>query len=165
MDELKKYTEGTIVEKKITLPEKQAIRADIPNFADKLIEIADEERKFSYCPYSKFSVGAALLCMDGSVYTGCNVETAAFIGICAEKNALFKAVSEGKRGFLAIAVSGGAYEQPPKACTPCGSCRQALTEFVDPEEFAVIIRNEAGEIKSFTLSELLPYSFGPSNLM
>lgn len=164
MEEIKKYTLGAVANIKNTRPVEKGIGIDMPDFAEKLMEIADEARKFSYCPYSKYSVGAALLCMDGSIYTGCNVETAAFTGICAERNAFFKALSEGKRGFLAIAVSGGHTEQPARSCTPCGVCRQVMSEFVNARDFAVIIRDETNQIKSFSPEELLPYSFGPENL-
>ncbi|MGN0165056.1 MAG: cytidine deaminase [Lachnospiraceae bacterium] len=164
MDELSKYTVGAVAKQKNTLPIEKGIGVDTPNFAEKLLEIADEAREFAYCPYSKYSVGAALLCMDGSIFTGCNVETAAFTGVCAERNAFFKAISEGKRGFLAIALSGGPFEQPAKSSTPCGVCRQVMSEFVSLSDFAVITRDEDGSVKSFTLEELLPYSFGPENL-
>lgn len=164
MGELREYTVGAVAELGNTLPIEKGIGVDTPNFAEKLIEIADEARKFSYCPYSNYSVGAALLCMDGSIFTGCNVETAAFTGICAERNAFFKAVSEGKKGFLAIAVSGGPKDQPAQLCTPCGVCRQVMSEFVNADDFAVVIRGEDGKVKNLSLEELLPYSFGPGNL-
>lgn len=164
MGELSKYTNGTLTSLKNTLPAEKLIGVDTAQFAEKLLEIADEARRFSYCPYSNYSVGAALLCMDGSIFTGCNVETAAFTGICAERNAFFKAISDGKKGFLAIAVSGGPKDQPGQDCTPCGVCRQVMSEFVDMEEFMVIMRDSDGKVDSLSLSELLPYSFGPGNI-
>jgi cytidine deaminase len=126
-----------------------------------LISFAYEARLNSYSPYSNYPVGAALLCVDGSIYTGCNVENASYpAGNCAERTAVFKAVSEGKKGFKAIAIVGG------KALTsPCGVCRQVLREFVNPEEFEVIMTGEDEKIKIMTLSELLPLSFGPDNLL
>ena len=97
-----------------------------------LLEAAKEAKKYSYAPYSNFHVGAALYCKDGSIYTGCNIENAAFTPTnCAERTAVFKAVSEGKKDFLAIAVVGDR-EEP---LTPCGVCRQVLTEFVDGSTF------------------------------
>ncbi|MBQ8280976.1 MAG: cytidine deaminase [Lachnospiraceae bacterium] len=164
MGELREYTVGTVAEPGNTLPIERGIGVDTPGFAEKLLEIADEARKFSYCPYSKYSVGAALLCMDGSIYTGCNAETAAFTGICAERNAFFKAISEGKKGFLAIAVSGGPAELAAEECTPCGVCRQVMNEFVSPHDFAIITRDKEGKVKSYSLDELLPMSFGAGNL-
>lgn len=164
MDELREYGIGTVAEVKNTLPVEKGIGVNTPHFAEKLLEIADEARRFSYCPYSKYSVGAALLCMDGSIFTGCNVETAAFTGICAERNAFFKAVSEGKKGFLAIAVSGGHSELAPEECMPCGVCRQVMSEFVNPNDFVIVVRDKDGKIKDYSLEELLPMSFGAGNL-
>ena len=105
-----------------------------------LIKIALEARKFSYSPYSGFSVGAALLCDDGSVYTGCNIENSAFSPTnCAERTAFFKAVSEGKKEFLKIAVVGtdSSKEIPDNYCPPCGVCRQVMKEFCS-EDFEII---------------------------
>ncbi len=164
MGELREYTKGPLLNPASTLPAEKLVGPDTPQFAEKLLEIADEARKFSYCPYSNYSVGAALLCMDGSIFTGCNVETAAFTGICAERNAFFKAISDGKKGFLAIAVSGGPKDQPGHDCTPCGVCRQVMSEFVDMDTFMVVVRDPEGKVDSLSLSELLPYSFGPGNI-
>ena len=95
--------------------------------AAELIAKANGARKKSYCPYSKKSVGAALLCADGSIFTGANIENSAFSpSVCAERVALFSAIHEGKREFLAIAVSGGDIASPPEGFTPCGVCRQTL---------------------------------------
>ena len=126
-----------------------------------LLEAAKEAKKNSYAPYSNFHVGAALYCKDGSIYTGCNIENAAFTPTnCAERTAVFKAVSEGKKDFLAIAVEGDR-EEP---LTPCGVCRQVLTEFVDGSTFEVIMEDGAGGIKVMKLEELFPASFSPKDL-
>ena len=128
-----------------------------------LLQKAIEARKFSYAPYSGFHVGAALLGKSGKIYTGCNVENAAYTPTnCAERTALFKAVSEGEQEFIAIAVVGGKGETLSETCTPCGVCRQALAEFCD-KDFR-IITGTIENIKVNTLSELLPHSFGKSNL-
>ena len=128
-----------------------------------LLQKAIEARKFSYAPYSGFHVGAALLGKSGKIYTGCNVENAAYTPTnCAERTALFKAVSEGEQEFIAIAVVGGKGEMLSEICTPCGVCRQALAEFCD-KDFR-IITGTIENIKVNTLSELLPHSFGKSNL-
>ncbi len=126
-----------------------------------LISKALEVRKNSYSPYSGFSVGAALLCSDGSVYTGCNIENSAFSPtICAERTAFFKAVSEGKLNFTKIAVVGGEseYENPVNYCPPCGVCRQVMREFCNGD-FEIIIAKSCGDYKVKTLSGLLPESF------
>lgn len=134
----------------------------------KLIQSAGKAREKAYAPYSHFSVGASLLCEDGSIYQGCNVENAAYTPAnCAERTAVFKAVSEGKREFAAIAVLGGKEgEEPSKEswCSPCGVCRQVLMEFVEPKEFLVIMAKNAEEYQISTLEELLPMGFGPANL-
>ena len=126
-----------------------------------LVEEAKKAREFSYSPYSHFRVGAALLCADGSVYTGCNIENAAFSPTnCAERTAVFKAVSEGKKEFVKIAVVG----DDKTYLSPCGVCRQVLMEFVDPMEFEVIMAGDSDSIKVVKLAELLPESFSPQNL-
>jgi len=113
----------------------------------------------AYCPYSHFPVGAALECEDGTVYTGCNVENAAYpAGICAERNAMFHAVSEGHTRFRRIVIAGRSRD----FCVPCGVCRQVMREF--SPDLEIICLNAAGEEKTFTLSELLPHSFGPDHL-
>lgn len=112
---------------------------------------------FSYVPYSHFPVGAALLCADGTVYTGCNIENAAYgPTVCAERVAIFKAVSEGHRDFVRIAIAGKSKDY----CVPCGVCRQVMKEFAPKLE--VICLNGAGESKKFQLEELLPYGFDSS---
>ncbi|MBQ3045115.1 MAG: cytidine deaminase [Clostridia bacterium] len=125
-----------------------------------LIEIALQAREKAYCPYSGFAVGAALLCGDGSVYTGCNIENSAFSPTnCAERTAFFKAVSEGKRDFVKIVVVGGNAEKSPENyCPPCGVCRQVMKEFCGAD-FEVIIAKTPDDYKSMTLAELLPASF------
>lgn len=126
-----------------------------------LIKLALDARKMSYSPYSGFSVGAALLCADGSVYTGCNIENSAFSPTnCAERTAFFKAVSEGKRSFLKIAVVGGSSSQvtPDNYCTPCGVCRQVMKEFCS-DNFEIIVAKTPDDFKILTLAEILPLSF------
>ena len=132
----------------------------------KLIDLAIEARKNSYCPYSNFAVGAALLCKNGKVYTGCNIENAAFgPGNCAERTAIFKAVSEGDRAFEKIAIAGS-----PKGkditgpAHPCGVCRQVMQEFVNPAEFKIVVAYDNENYKEYTLKELFPEGFGPDNL-
>lgn len=129
-----------------------------------LMQRALEAREKAYCPYSHFAVGAALLCADGTVYPGCNVECVSFSPTnCAERTAFFRAVSEGKRQFLAIAVAGGPEGQAPtEFCTPCGVCRQVMAEFCGPD-FEVIL-SDGKNLKRLTLQQLLPYSFGKENL-
>ena len=113
----------------------------------------------AYCPYSHFPVGAALECEDGTVYTGCNVENGAYSAcICAERTAMVKAVSEGKRRFRRIAVAARTKEY----CVPCGECRQMMNEFSPDME--VICLSQSGEEKRFTLRELLPHGFDGSSL-
>ena len=119
-----------------------------------LCQKAVQMQHFSYVPYSHFPVGAALECSDGTVFTGCNVENAAYGStICAERTAIVKAVSEGHRDFVRIAIAGNSED----FCVPCGSCRQVMMEFAP--EMEVICLNAAGESKSFALRELLPYGF------
>ena len=124
-----------------------------------LIEEAKKAMANAYAPYSGFFVGAALLSQDGTVYTGCNVENAAFgAGICAERTALFKAVSDGHRDFVAIAVVGGKDGKIEDFCYPCGVCRQAISEFVNVD-FKFYFTNSSGDIVSYNLEEMLPHSF------
>lgn len=131
-----------------------------------LVELAINAREFAYTPYSHFAVGAALLCKDGSIYTGCNIENAAYgPANCAERTAFFKAISEGKQEFSAIAIVGSPARKPVSQwVTPCGVCRQVMREFCDPASFRVIIGFEGKEPKSYLLEELLPDSFGPEDL-
>ncbi|HJB97480.1 MAG TPA: cytidine deaminase [Candidatus Acutalibacter pullicola] len=129
-----------------------------------LLERAKEARKHSYCPYSGFAVGAALLCADGTVYAGCNIENAGFTATCcAERTAFFRAVNDGKRDFKAIAIVGGkAGQEPAELCAPCGVCRQVMAEFCGGDFEIVMTDGKALHIS--TLEELLPLAFGPGNL-
>ena len=128
--------------------------------ADALVQAAFRAAGNAYAPYSGYRVGAALLTADGTVYTGCNVENASYpLGNCAERTAVFKAVSDAKRDFTALAVAA----LPPEGvaldyCTPCGACRQVLAEFCG-EEFPVYCARRPEEYRQFTLGELLPHSF------
>ena len=123
-----------------------------------LMRHAIEARKNAYCPYSGVAVGAALLCEDGTVYTGCNIENASYSPTnCAERTAFFKAVSEGKKEFLAIAIAGGS--ENLEICYPCGVCRQVMAEFCNPEQFKVICGASCEMLEVFQLKELLPKSF------
>lgn len=122
-----------------------------------LIAKAMEAREQAYAPYSHFAVGAALLAKSGRVYTGCNVENASYgLSICAERTAVFKAVSEGERDFEALAVV------TENGVTPCGACRQVLLEF--GEDIQVIVADEAGGCRVFGLQELLPEAFNSEDL-
>lgn len=124
-----------------------------------LIQAAFDAMEHAYAPYSGFPVGAALLCADGTVYTGCNVENAAFgAGICAERTALVKAVSEGKRSFSRLAVASGS----PESCVPCGICLQMLLEFAP--ELEVLSARADRTFRRDSLRDLLPHGFGPSML-
>lgn len=128
-----------------------------------LLEIAVEARKKSYSPYSGFRVGAALLGKSGKIYTGCNVENAAYTPTnCAERTAVFKAVSEGEREFSAIAIVGGKGEEPADFCAPCGVCRQVLAEFCDGD-FRVVL-GTPDNIRVYSFAEILPLSFGKNDL-
>ena len=132
-----------------------------------LVLAALEARSFAYTPYSGYSVGAALLTKSGSVYTGCNIESAAFSPTnCAERTAVFKAVSEGEREFDAIAIIGGRAEETGRVAefaSPCGVCRQVLREF-DDGGMTVILARSADDFKAYRLEELLPFSFSQENL-
>ena len=124
-----------------------------------LVKKAFEMHQFSYVPYSHFPVGAALLTEDGRVFTGCNVENAAYGStICAERTALVKAVSEGRKRFAAIAIAGRSEDY----CWPCGACRQMLYEFAP--ELTVLVARGDGQFVKLPLGELLPHGFGPANL-
>ena len=128
-----------------------------------LMEQACEARKKSYSPYSHFCVGAALLCKNGKVYTGCNIENAAYSATnCAERTAIFKAVSEGEREFEAIAIIGGKHGEDGVFCAPCGVCRQVIAEFCD-KDFKIVL-GTADSIRIYTLDSLLPLSFTKDNL-
>nr|WP_307990262.1 cytidine deaminase [uncultured Niameybacter sp.] len=124
-----------------------------------LVEKAKEAMSYAYVPYSKFQVGAALLCEDGKIYTGCNVENASFGATnCAERTAIFKAVSEGERRFKAIAIVSSSKD----FTYPCGICRQVIGEFMKQGE--IILENAEGELKIYPFNDLLPYHFGQEEL-
>lgn len=130
-----------------------------------LIRAALAAREASYSPYSGYQVGAALLTREGKVYTGCNIENAAYTPTnCAERTAFFKAVSEGERHFAAIAIAGSPAGEVTQFAWPCGVCRQVMMEFCDPESFVVITAKSESEYRKKTLAELLPEGFGPANL-
>ena len=132
-----------------------------------LVKAALEAREMAYTPYSQFKVGAALLTKTGRIYKGCNIENAAYSpGNCAERTAIFKAISEGEKEFSAIAIVGGAKDKKELSiCPPCGVCRQVINEFVDADEFDVILgTDKVCDMKIFKLKELLPFGFGPKNL-
>ena len=129
-----------------------------------LIETAVKAREMAYAPDSHYKVGAALLAKSGKIYTGCNVENASFTPTnCAERTAFFKAISEGDREFEMIAIVGGKDgEELSKNCTPCGVCRQVMTEFCD-KDFKIIL-GTPDDFKVLTLEEIMPYSFTATEL-
>lgn len=141
----------------MSVPEKETII--------KLITCAMEQRAHSYVPYSDFRVGAAILCKNGHIYTGCNIENASYpASMCADRVALFKAVSEGERDFSAICIVGGKTGELTDYCTPCGTCRQVFAEFCDPDDFRIIIAVSPKDYKVLSLRELFPWGFGPEDL-
>ena len=126
---------------------------------EKLIKKAIEMLNFSYAPYSNFHVGAALLTSEGKIYTGCNIENAAYgPSNCAERTAIFKAVSEGKKEFEAIAVVGGKNGKIENFCPPCGVCRQVLAEFCK-KDFEIVLAKSTNEYTIMTLEQILTESF------
>lgn len=128
-----------------------------------LMKQAQAAREKSYSPYSHFRVGAALLTKSGKIYTGCNIENAAYSAtVCAERTAIFKAVSEGESDFEALAIVGGKEGEAAEFCTPCGVCRQVISEFC-PKDFKIILGNE-NKFEIYTLEALLPFSFTSKNL-
>ena len=126
---------------------------------EKLVEMAIEAMHHAYAPYSGYKVGAALLCADGSVYCGCNIENAAYSPTnCAERTAFFKAISEGVHSFSRIAIVGGRRgEEPESFFTPCGVCRQVMREFCE-DDFEILV-TDGKELKKWTLADLLPAGF------
>ena len=135
--------------------------------AEQLVELAKQARERAYVPYSGFAVGAALLCKDGTLYQGCNIENAAYgPTMCAERTAFFKAVYDGQRDFEAIAVAGGrAGEEVSGLFPPCGVCRQALAEFCSAElEGLLVTGADPLSYEKTTLGRLLPMAFTPNNL-
>ena len=130
-----------------------------------LIETAFAQLAFSYAPYSHFKVGAALLAQDGRIFTGCNIENAAYTPTnCAERTAIFKAVSEGVRDFAAICIVGGMNGEVTDYTAPCGVCRQVMMEFCTPEDFQIILARDGGDYRIYTLQALMPAGFGPADL-
>ena len=126
----------------------------------RLIKEAEKARKRAYTPYSKFKVGAAILTSDGKIFTGCNIENASFgLTVCAERVAILKAISEGSTEFEAIAIIGDT-DQP---CSPCGACRQVVSEF--GEKIKIIMSNLKGDIKIKKIGELLPKAFSKNDLL
>ena len=129
----------------------------------KIMDMALICRRRAYAPYSNFKVGAALLTKSGKIYTGCNVENSSYgATICAERVAVTKAISEGERDFVAIAIVGGRENETDLLATPCGICLQFLREFCD-DDFKIILYN-GKEIKSFTLKKLFPDAFNKDNI-
>ena len=126
----------------------------------KLARAALDARQNAYCPYSHFAVGAAVLAKSGKIYAGCNIENATQgPGVCAERAALYKAVSEGEREFAAVAVAGGPEgREPDGSCPPCGVCRQALAEFCAGEMPVILVKNSE-ETEVYRLKELFPLAF------
>lgn len=130
-----------------------------------LVDLAKKAAKNAYVPYSHHTVGAALLCKNGKVYLGCNIENAAYSPTnCAERTAFFKAVSEGEREFEAIAVVGGYELDFADYFAPCGVCRQVMAEFCDMKTFKVIFGKNGEDYKVFALEEILPFGFSPKDL-
>ncbi len=133
-----------------------------------LISAAIGARRNSYAPYSRYRVGAALLCEDGQIVCGSNIENASYGGtVCAERVAVFSAVALGKRGFRALAVAGGPDDEEDELSSfahPCGMCRQVLREFADTAELTIIVAKSESDFEQYTLEQLLPESFGPDNL-
>ncbi|MBS4217114.1 cytidine deaminase [Bacillus sp. FJAT-49711] len=127
---------------------------------EQLVQEAAKAKENAYVPYSHFPVGAALLTSDGKVYHGCNIENAAYSVVnCAERTAIFKAVSEGDKDFVMLAVIADTERPVP----PCGACRQVIAELC-PKSMKVVLANKKGDIKEITVEELLPFAFSPEDL-
>ena len=123
------------------------------------IELAKKARLNACSPYSNFQVGSALRTKDGKVYTGCNIENHGIQGICSERIAFAKALSEGEREFKSITIVGAPKgEEPKERCMPCGYCRQFMSEYVD-KDFKIVVVNKNDEVEEYTIEELLPHSF------
>lgn len=130
----------------------------------KLLELARKARINSYAPYSHYKVGAALLTKTGMTYTGCNIENASFTPtVCAERTALFKAVSDGETEFEAIAIVGGKGGIIDESCIPCGVCLQVISEFCD-KDFCVYVQTSYDDYKRYLLGELMPHGFSGDNI-
>ena len=126
---------------------------------EQLVNLAKDARQNAYSPYSNFQVGCALLCKNGKVYTGCNIENGGIQAICAERTAFVKALSEGEKDFECIVVLGGYKDKPLDFTSPCGYCRQFMSEFVDANFKIYTFYDTIENIKSFTIEDLLPGSF------
>ena len=132
---------------------------------EKLLELAVQAMEKAYAPYSGFKVGAALLCADGTVYQGCNIENASYSPTnCAERTAFFKAIYDGHRDFAAIAVCGGKDGEITGYFPPCGVCRQVMREFCQ-DDFIIYMAGPDGQYEKLTLAELLPHSFSAKKHM
>ena len=132
---------------------------------EKLVRMAMEAMEHAYVPYSGYKVGAALLCADGTVYCGCNIENASYSPtVCAERTAFFKAVYDGHRDFVSIAVCGGKDGVITGTFPPCGVCRQVMREFCR-DDFVIYLVGAGGSYEALTLSQLLPYSFSAAEHM
>ena len=130
-----------------------------------LIQIAIDNQKNAYAPYSNYTVSAAVLMDSGKIYTGVNVENASYpAGICAERNAISHAVACGERNIVAVAIVGGPHYEVHDYCAPCGICRQTMREFCNPKKMRVIFAKSPADYKEMTLDALLPESFGPEAL-
>ena len=131
----------------------------------KLLAAAQAARDNAYAPYSKFKVGAAVETVDGEIFTGCNIENAAYTPTnCAESTAFFKAVSEGVQDFEAICIVGGKNQKATGYTAPCGVCRQVMMEFCNPKTFKIILAIDRENYRIYTLEDMLPQGFGPANL-
>lgn len=129
---------------------------------NELVKAATEARQLSYSPYSKFKVGAALLCKDGKVFKGANIENSSYpLCMCAERNALYNAMMDGykKEDFLALAISADTDEP----CSPCGACRQVISELF-PRDGVIVLANLKGDVKETNIDELLPFAFSGDDL-
>ena len=130
-----------------------------------MINLAIEQIKYSYAPYSDFKVGAVLMSKTGKLYTGCNIENAAYTPTnCAERTAFFKAISQGEREFMGICIVGGKGGKIEEMTAPCGVCRQVMMEFCEPATFTIILAKSEHEYCIYKLEELFPMGFGPKNL-
>jgi len=130
-----------------------------------LFTIAKHMLNFSYAPYSNFKVGAALITKDGKIFTGCNVENAAYgPSNCAERTAFFKAISEGELSFEGIMIVGGPNGIIKDYCAPCGVCRQVMMEFCNPETFSIFLAKDENDIIEYKLKNLMPLGFGNADL-
>lgn len=131
---------------------------------EELCSLAVNVMSNAYVPYSNYRVGAALLTKSGKIYTGCNIENASYSPtVCAERTAIFKAVSEGEREFVKIAVAGGKNGEISGEFPPCGVCRQVMAEFCD-SDFEILVVNGENSFTVYKLSDILPYSFNPEHI-